>query len=68
MIALDPVRYRVFIPLSIVGKLSAVVCISAPWLAGKIPATLPMLGSGDLIFAALFLVYLIRTRRQAFAR
>jgi hypothetical protein len=59
-IALDPVRFRPFIGFGAIGKLSAVAIMSALWLTGIIGPVVPALGSGDLVFAALFLDYLRR--------
>ncbi len=59
-VAMDPTRYRPYIPLGIGGKLVAVVSAAAPWLAGEISWRLPLLAGGDLVFAALFLAYLRR--------
>ncbi len=60
MVAVDPVRYRPFIPLSILGKLAAFASVFGAWLAGQAPASLPALASGDLVFAILFLLVLRR--------
>jgi hypothetical protein len=61
--ALDPVRYRPYIELGIIGKLVVVIVVCASWLAGSIDGRLPGLAGGDLLFAALFADYLRRTRR-----
>ena len=63
LIAADPPRYRPLIVLGAVGKLLAVVCVVLPWLRGEISASLPALAGGDVVYAALFLDYLRRTRR-----
>ncbi|MEO7095716.1 MAG: hypothetical protein ABI175_20830 [Polyangiales bacterium] len=60
LVALDPVRYRAFVPVSVAGKLVAVVAVAIPWLAGTIDATLPLLVGGDLVFAGLFAHFLRR--------
>jgi len=61
---MDPVRFRPFIGLSAFGKLAAAIGVALPWLAGAIDARLPALDGGDVIFAALFLDYLRRTRGE----
>lgn len=64
-VALDPVRFRSFIGLAVIGKLIAVVGVVTPWLVGAIDARLPGLVGGDLVFAVLFADYLRRTRSSA---
>jgi len=61
-IAQDPARFRSFIELGVIGKLLAVGAVTWPWLAGDIGWQLPMLVSGDLVFAFLFIGFLRRTR------
>src|SRR5262249_61427623 len=58
------VRFREFVHVSAVGKLLAVLSSLVPWMSGAIPATLPMLFGGDLIFALLFFEYLRRSQRD----
>lgn len=60
-VALDPVRFRPLIAHSAIGKLLAVAGAAWPWLAGAIPATIPLFLSPDIVFALLFLDYLRRT-------
>jgi hypothetical protein len=60
----DPVRYRPYIELGLIGKLVVVAVVTASWLAGNIDWRLPGLASGDLLFAALFADFLRRTRGQ----
>jgi len=60
-IALDPVTWRPFIGFCVIGKTAAAASILACWLLGQVAWTLPALGSGDLIFAGLFLIYLRQT-------
>ena len=53
---------RPLLLISIIGKLSVFAVVIAHYLTGHIPAGLPALASGDLVFALLFVrVY----RRQA---
>lgn len=61
-IAYDPHKYRVYIPLGVIGKLMAVGAVCWPWHLGAVSWRLPMLASGDLVFAVLFVDYLRRTR------
>jgi hypothetical protein len=61
LIARDPVRYRVYIPLGIVLKLCVVTIVCGAWLSGDISWPLPALAAGDIIFAALFWRYLRAT-------
>jgi hypothetical protein len=60
-IAKDPVRFREYIVLGIVGKLAFVIAIYGHYLAGDATAASAMLVSGDLVFAGLFGAYLART-------
>jgi hypothetical protein len=62
LIAGDPARYRPIIVLAAFGKLLAVVVVVAPWLRGEIAGALPVLVMGDLVYAALFLDYVRRSR------
>ena len=61
-IARDPIRFRPFIELGVIGKLLAVTAATWPWLRGEIGAQLPLLASADLVFAVLFVDFLRRTR------
>jgi hypothetical protein len=60
--ALDPTRYRAFVELGAIGKLLAVVAASVPALRGQVGWQLPLLVSGDLVYALLFIDFLRRTR------
>lgn len=62
MISRDPVRYRPYIVLGILLKILVVAVIYGHWLAGNIPWPLPVLASGDIVFALLFWRYLSSTR------
>jgi len=57
-IAQDPVKYRPFISLGIVGKLAFVVAIYGHWLQGTAPTPIALLVTVDLVFAAIFAAYL----------
>jgi hypothetical protein len=61
-VARDRVRYRPYIALGAIGKLMMVAVTALTWLSGAIGAQLPSLAAGDLLFAALFIQYLRRTR------
>jgi hypothetical protein len=61
-IARDPVRFREYVVLGIVGKLAFVIAIYGHFLAGDATAALATLVTADLIFAGLFATYLARTR------
>lgn len=59
-VAQDPVRYRQYIELGIIGKLLAVLTFGLCWLAGQSSWQLAALGASDLPFAVLFLAFLRR--------
>jgi len=61
-VALDPRRFRPFVGLGAIGKVLAVATATWHWLAGDLSWPLPLLISGDLVFAVLFVDYLRRTR------
>ena len=61
-IALDPVGWRPLIGLSAIGKAMAAVGVILPWAMGQIPAVLPSLVGGDVVFAGLFVVFLRQGR------
>jgi len=61
MISLDAVRYRPWILLGIVLKILVVVVIFSHWLLGNISWPLPVLASGDVIYAVLFWRHYRRT-------
>ncbi|MBK5396366.1 hypothetical protein JFU47_06480 [Pseudomonas sp. TH39(2020)] len=68
MISRDPVRYRPYIVLGVVLKILVVAVICGHWLAGSIPWPLPVLASGDILFAWLFWRYLSSTRYAVLTR
>jgi hypothetical protein len=51
---------RLFITLSAAGKLAFFVLLVGLWSAGSVPATVPLAGVGDLVFALLFVGWLAR--------
>lgn len=63
-VAIDPVTYRPFIPLGIIGKLIAVASAVWPWLSGAVSWPLPVLSFADLVFVVLFARYLQQTRSR----
>jgi hypothetical protein len=60
-IAADPVRFREYIMLGVVGKLVFVAAIYGHFLAGDATAALAVLVTADLVFAGLFGTYLVGT-------
>jgi type IV secretory pathway VirB3-like protein len=68
MISRDPVRYRPYIVLGVALKIMVVGLIFGHWLAGSIPWPLPVLASGDILYALLFWRYLSSTRFAAVQR
>jgi len=62
-IAYDAQKYRVYVSLGIIGKLLVVGTVCWLWRSGAVSSRLPALASGDLIFAALFVDYLRRSRQ-----
>src|SRR5471030_2950944 len=57
-IARDPARFRPLIHYSAIGKLLAVAGAVWPWLSGVIPSMIPLVMSGDIVLAVLFIDYL----------
>ncbi len=57
-IARDPVGFRPYIALGIIGKLVFVVAIYGHWLAGDASGRMALLVTVDLVFAILFALYL----------
>ena len=49
---------RVFIAVGAAGKLAFFFTLTAFWLVGDFPVTIPLLGSSDLLLGSLFLVWL----------
>ena len=67
-VALDPARFRPLIAIGALGKLAAVVTVLVGALTMLHLWRLFGLIGGDLVFAALFINYLRRTRPQATRR
>jgi hypothetical protein len=61
-VAADPVKYRPYIHLGVIGKLLAVAGVVWPWMIGAVSWKLPALVGIDLIYAILFLDFLRRTK------
>jgi hypothetical protein len=61
-VAGDPQTFRPFIGLGVVGKMVVVAIAASSWAMGEISWQLPGLAGGDLLFAALFVDYLRRTK------
>ncbi len=66
-IARDPVQFRSYIVLGILGKSMFVVAIYGHWLAGDISGRLALLVTADLVFAMLFGAYLRKYPRPSAA-
>jgi hypothetical protein len=54
-VAVDARKYRVYIPLGVIGKLIVVAVVCATWLAGIVSWHLPALAAPDAAFVLLFL-------------
>lgn len=57
----DPVRYRPFMLLSLLAKLSFVVTAAAMFLAGRTVAEQALVTTPDLIWSGLFVIAYVRT-------
>jgi len=64
-VARDPARFREYVVLGILGKLSFVVAIYAHFFNGTATTALAVLVTADLLFAALFAAYLKKTPADA---
>jgi hypothetical protein len=64
-IALDVAGKQALILLGAIGKLAVMAVVLGHYLAGSIPVEVVMLGSGDLVFAVLFLTVFHRRRAEA---
>lgn len=62
MVAQDPAGGRQVARLGVIGKLAAFALGTAHYLAGAFPAQAFYAGCGDLVFALLFLAFLVRYR------
>lgn len=62
--ALDPLRFRRYIELGMLGKLLVFPAAVTPWLQGETGWQLPLLACGDLLYALLFWDYLRASQRQ----
>ncbi|MFL5297538.1 MAG: hypothetical protein ACJ798_14245 [Phenylobacterium sp.] len=59
----DPVRYRPFMLLSLLAKLSFVVTAAAMYAVGRTPVEQALVTGPDLIWSALFVIAYLRTPR-----
>jgi hypothetical protein len=64
LVAKQPQRYRPFVGLGAAGKLAFAAIIYYHWFSGDTPTRLAMLVNVDVIFAVLFLRYLLSRRAQ----
>ena len=53
---------RLFIGLAGVGKITFFVILVGYWLAGELSVLAPLLGTADLFFGVLFLIWLASSR------
>lgn len=65
MVARDPARNRGIVWIGIIGKLGAAGLAAAQYAQGLIPQSTFVMGMGDLVFAALFALFLWRGPRPA---
>lgn len=65
MVARDPPRNRAIVWLGLLGKAPLPLMVWLQVQAGKAPMSAFQLTLGDLLFAVLFVVFLIRTPRPA---
>jgi hypothetical protein len=66
-VARDPVRFRPYVMLGIIGKLAFVVVIYGHWIAGDASGRSAMLVTVDFVFALLFIAYLRSSRHLSLA-
>ncbi|TNE51198.1 MAG: hypothetical protein EP343_03670 [Deltaproteobacteria bacterium] len=65
IVALNPQYNRGILLLGILGKLYVGVLFSVFWWSGHLQVAAFLGGLGDIVFAALFFIYLYQTRSQA---
>ena len=63
--AAAPERNRDMIRLGVVGKSGIFVLVTAYWLAGRTTAPIAALAAADLAWVAVFVLFLVSTRRTA---
>jgi len=56
---------RVFLGVAAAGKIGFFSLLLAFWLAGSVPLQAPVLGSADLAFGSLFVIWLLGSRAPA---
>jgi hypothetical protein len=64
MIARDLDRYRPLAALGVAGKLGVVAIFASAWSSGAIPASAAAVALGDLVFCALFGLFLLKYRAR----
>jgi len=52
---------RLFITLAAIGKISFFTTVAAYWIAGELPFRAALMGTGDLVFGVLFVIWLLGT-------
>ena len=57
-LAMQPTIDRPLVGFSALGKIGVFIIVTLFWLSGNAPAMGVLVGSGDLLFAGLFLVWL----------
>jgi len=55
---------RLFLTISAIGKISFVTIVVSYWAAGRLPFQAVMTASGDLLFGAMFVWWLLTSRQQ----
>jgi hypothetical protein len=56
---------RVFLGVAAAGKIGFFTLLLGFWIAGSVPLQAPMLGSADLLFGTLFVIWLLGSRSPA---
>ena len=64
-IARDPVRFRPYVYLGIIAKLTFAAAIYGHWLAGSASGRTALLVTADVVFALMFIAYLRGSRMDA---
>jgi hypothetical protein len=55
---------RLFLALSAIGKISFVSIVTFYWLVGRLPLQAVVTASGDLVFGAMFVWWLLTSRQR----
>jgi hypothetical protein len=56
---------RVFLGVAAAGKIGFFTLLLGFWIAGSVPLQAPVLGSADLLFGTLFVIWLLGSRAPA---